>query len=114
MRTVLILSLLLLGAAPVFAAPNPGSLPDPESGGVNTDRGRSLASLHCARCHDIAGDKSPRPTAPPFRTIRSRYSHDSLVSELQAIGQRGHFEMQPVYLSPSEIRDIVAYVDTAR
>jgi mono/diheme cytochrome c family protein len=56
--------------------------------------------------------ESPNASAPTFGSIRLRYSALSLPRRLQEISKDGHFEMPPIYMTPDEIRDITAYVET--
>jgi cytochrome c len=70
-------------------------------------RGLRFVRLHCAQCHAI--DKvndSPLAIAPPFRTLRLRYS----VSDLQRPLAQGIHPMMPRFrLEASQVEDIMAY-----
>ena len=88
----------------------PGALAaqDPEAG-------KEIASRLCARCHAIEpGKESPTRNAPPFYT----FGKDWPVSDLQeALAEGilvGHSDppMPEVVLSPQEIDDLIAYLQT--
>lgn len=75
------------------------------------ERGHAIAERTCNRCHGIAaGDDSRNAGAPRFVTIAGRYNELSLEERLGQISTSGHYEMPPQQLSPSEIRDLVAYI----
>ncbi|KQY92249.1 hypothetical protein ASD21_12530 [Caulobacter sp. Root1455] len=74
-------------------------------------RGRTLAQARCAACHAISGTGPSRdPQAPPFTQVARRYADQRLDWELEAISQVGHYAMPAKALSPSEMRDLDAYV----
>jgi mono/diheme cytochrome c family protein len=80
---------------------------------ASADRGRYYALRSCAGCHAVGvRGESPNASAPTFGSIRLRYSALSLPRRLQEISKDGHFEMPPIYMTPDEIRDITAYVET--
>jgi cytochrome c len=76
-------------------------------------RGRSFAEVQCATCHAVGrGGDSPKPSAPPFGTIRLRYNELSLERELQAIGEVGHYGMPVLRIEPADRRDLIAYIES--
>jgi mono/diheme cytochrome c family protein len=78
---------------------------------VSAERGNRVAARECAGCHAIdRSGKSARPTAPPFREIRRRYSDKSLQREFEAIGEVGHYEMRPKPISKADGEDLIAYI----
>ena len=110
MRRVL-MSLLLLsatGCATSGHAPNDSKLPD-----VSADRGRFYALRSCAGCHAVGAlGQSPNGSAPTFGAIRLRYNALSLPRRPAEISKNGHYEMPPIYMTPDEIQDIAAYVES--
>ncbi|MDB5451757.1 MAG: cytochrome c family protein [Caulobacteraceae bacterium] len=78
---------------------------------VSAERGNRVAARECAGCHAIdRSGKSARPTAPPFREIRRRYSAKSLQREFEAISEVGHYEMRPKPISKADGEDLIAYI----
>jgi len=79
----------------------------------SADRGRFYALRSCAGCHAVGVlGRSPSVNAPSFSAIRLRYNALSLPRRLAEISENGHYEMPPIAMTPDEIRDIVAYVET--
>lgn len=75
--------------------------------------GRRLAEVNCSTCHAIgaAGD-SRHAMAPPFRTLSRSYPVESL-SEAFAEGVLvGHRDMPEFQLEPSQIDDLLAYIQS--
>ena len=110
MRHMLVGFLLLSAAGCATSGPAPrGS----NTLDVSADRGRFYAVRSCAGCHAVAGlGASPNGSAPTFGSIRLRYNALSLSRRLESISRNGHYEMPPIYMTPDEIQDIVAYVET--
>ena len=80
---------------------------------LSADRGRFYALRSCAGCHAVGAlGQSPNGSAPTFGAIRLRYNALSLPRRLAEISKNGHYEMPPIYMTPDEIQDIVAYVET--
>jgi mono/diheme cytochrome c family protein len=105
---MIVLTVLLMAAAPVQAASPPGPT-------AAVTRGQAFAEKHCARCHSVgpSGD-SPYPLAPAFREIVKRYPVEDL-QEAFAEGVRvGHPEMPEFTLEPPQIEDLMAYLKTLR
>ena len=77
------------------------------------ENGRHIAERDCAACHSVGlSDESPNPAAPTFRTLRLRYNPISLERRLARIPARGHSTMPPRMLSPSDVPDLVAYIQS--
>jgi len=80
---------------------------------VTEERGYRIAARECAGCHAIElRGESPRPSAPPFREIRSRYNEISLRREFEAISQVGHYEMPAKPISTSDGQDLIRYIES--
>ena len=109
-RAVLIVALSALAAACAAPgpAPGPGQAPDPAA-----ERGLRFAQRACAGCHSIeASGDSPRSSAPAFGTLRMRYTPVQLERRFAAISDRGHYEMPPIYILPTEAKDLAAYIES--
>lgn len=110
MRRILMSFLLLTAAGCATSGPTPNSSTNLD---VSADRGRFYALRSCAGCHAVGVlGESPNASAPSFGAIRLRYNALSLPRRLAEISKSGHYEMPPIYMTPNEIQDIVAYVET--
>lgn len=90
---------LVLDATPVRAA-------DPA-------KGKEMAESLCARCHAVGPQgQSPRPEAPAFRTLKTRYPVDDLAESLAEGIVTGHNDMPEVQMEPEAIRNFIAYLKT--
>lgn len=78
-----------------------------------TNRGKTLVTEHCSRCHAIGkeGD-SPHPVAPAFRTLASRYPIDSLQEALAEGIVSGHPDMPIFVFSPQDVDAIILYLQS--
>ena len=77
--------------------------------------GRAVVSDLCAGCHAIgAKGKSPLKTAPPLRTVLSKYDSDALAAGLQRGVLMGHPDLPHVYLDDRSARAVVAYLESLR
>ncbi len=75
--------------------------------------GRAVAADLCAGCHAIdAVGESPLASAPPFRTILSKYESNVLAADLQSGVLMNHPDLPYVYLSDQSARAVVAYLET--
>lgn len=74
-------------------------------------RGETLLSRACARCHAVgrSGD-SPRPDAPAFRTLGSRYPIDALEEALGEGIVSGHPDMPEFSFDAPDVGAIIAYL----
>ena len=107
MRRMLMSVLLLAATGCATVGPTPTS-PD-----ASADRGRYYALRSCAGCHAVGVlGASPNENAPSFGALRLRYNALSLPRRLAEISENGHYEMPPIHMTPDEIRDIAAYVET--
>jgi mono/diheme cytochrome c family protein len=94
-----LVALMLL--TPALAAPS------------DVQRGRAYASRHCGRCHAIdLGSKSRLKTAPPFRTLHTRYPVEALAESLAEGIATGHPAMPEAELNPDQIHDLLTFLKT--
>jgi mono/diheme cytochrome c family protein len=112
MRAPLVIAAVLL-AAGCASTPRPGpAVSGPSAFALS---GAEIARTKCAACHAIDGPgPSPRPSAPPFPTLRIRFNQLTWERTMAEIAAGGHDEMPPVSLSDSEIRDLKAFIDGLR
>ena len=94
-------------APPPFAAEEPGR--------AAIDRGRVMSVAKCGVCHAVgpAGD-SPFAAAPPLREIANLYPPTQLQEAFGEGIKTGHPAMPQFEFSPTEINDLIAYLDTLR
>ena len=74
-------------------------------------RGLTLATANCARCHSV--DKvtaSPLTLAPPFRELHNRYPVESLEEALGEGIVTGHPNMPEFRLDPGQVGDLISYL----
>ena len=110
MRRLLMGFLLLAATGCATSGQTPKS---PKNLDISADRGRFYAQRSCAGCHAVGAlGESPNGSAPTFGAIRLRYNALSLPRRLAEISKNGHYEMPPIYMTPDEIQDIAAYVET--
>lgn len=108
---LLILALLAVACTTDGMAPTAPSRVE----SVAVTRGRSLAEVRCSGCHAIAGlADSPRIGAPSFGQVRLRYNALSWPRVMGEIAEGRHREMPPITLTPSEVEDLRAYIETLR
>ena len=74
--------------------------------------GRDIAEAQCAACHAVGsyGD-SPNASAPPFRTILTRYRANVLEEELIAGIQVAH-PMPEFQFNPQGTEALIAYLQS--
>lgn len=90
--------------------------PESEPSGSST-AGRDLVEQYCLGCHTVAvGTKSRHPDAPPLAEVARRYPPDDLAEALAEGIAVGHHEvdMPEFAFEPSEIDDIIAFLDSLR
>ena len=76
-------------------------------------RGLTLVSNNCARCHAIDKvSESPLKIAPPFRTLHLRYPIENLREPLAEGIVTGHPTMPEFSFDPGQVGDIIAYLKT--
>ena len=79
----------------------------------NVSAGKVIAETFCARCHGIKpGQKSKHRLAPEFSVIANRYSVWGLQEALAEGIIVGHADMPQYTFSPTEIDNLLAYMDT--
>ena len=90
-----------------------------ETGGLplgDAARGRVLAEKNCSGCHAVGEtDTSPYAPAPPLRTIHTKYDVEGLAeafAEGIGVGHKGEKQMPEFVLTPAEIDDLLAYLDS--
>ncbi len=78
-------------------------------------RGGSLADSLCADCHaTTTTGESPRPEAPPFRTLLNKFDANNLSRNLKAGVAMAHPDSPRVHLTDRSAEDLVAYLETIR
>jgi cytochrome c len=76
-------------------------------------RGLTLVSNNCARCHAVDKvSESPLKIAPPFRTLHLRYPIENLQEPLAEGIVVGHPTMPEFSFDPGQVGDIIAYLKT--
>jgi len=76
------------------------------------ERGHLIAQQRCASCHAVEpGAERPRPRAPGFATREMRHTA-GLEGRLDQLTRKGHYDMPPMSLQPSEVSDLLAYIDS--
>lgn len=91
------------------AAPEAPAEPDNAS---LAEDGRAIAEAQCARCHAVGEyGESAAPTAPPFRSVLSRYRAEVLREELIQGIQVSH-PMPEFQLNPQGVDALIAYLQS--
>jgi mono/diheme cytochrome c family protein len=79
----------------------------------NIVAGQAISEKLCARCHAIkSGQKSKHALAPTFPAIANRYSVWGLQEALAEGIIVGHVDMPKFVFSPTDINNLLAYMDT--
>jgi len=74
-------------------------------------RGEALVTRHCGPCHAVGRTgTSPRPQAPAFRTLSSRYPIDALEEALGEGIITGHPDMPEFAFASVDVGAILAYL----
>lgn len=74
-------------------------------------QGEALLTRDCSRCHAVGlTGNSPRPDAPAFRTLGTRYPIDSLEEALGEGIMSGHPDMPEIRYDADEVGAIVDYL----
>lgn len=85
--------------------------PPPAKAPESAVAGHAFAQRACAGCHAIARTgASPNARAPAFRDLGARRSDAELTAALAEISRNGHVEMPPIYVTPDEMKGVVAYI----
>ena len=87
---------------------------DSPAGENATLRGEMLATQKCAGCHAVAaGDfSSPNYGAPPFQSFADRA--DMTPTALRILLGTPHRTMPNIIVSPAEVENLAAYIDSLR
>jgi cytochrome c len=78
----------------------------------NAEAGHELASKLCAGCHIMGNQRSGSDQAPPFPAIAR--NPDVSLAELHGWGGAGHPMLPDLALTPKQVADINAYLDSLR
>ena len=99
---------LLLGISWALAICGPTNAED-----IDIDAGRTFAEQNCARCHATGrDDESKLSIAPPLRTISSKYPLENLDEAFAEGIVTGHNDMPEFRLKPSEINNLLGYIQS--
>lgn len=105
--------LVLIFTFSVSLASSAGAGSDTEE--QRQERGLALAAAHCAACHAI-GKTDESPTRinlnTSFRDLHQRYPIKMLVEASRTGTIEGHDEMPAFDFSPTEIIDLLSYLDS--
>lgn len=75
-------------------------------------RGEVVAARVCAACHAMgAGADSASPRAPGFASVEMQHTA-GLPGRVADLTRTGHYGMPPVALTPQEVSDVVAYIES--
>jgi len=106
-----LMAVVLVGAGGWVTAGTPAAAAATPHG--SADRGLYVALRVCAACHAVSAyGLSPDVNAPSFAAIRQHPSHRPLAPHLEVILEAGHGDMPPISLSPREIADVAAYIES--
>jgi len=98
----LILALACAACASQRAAPG---------GTAEAASGQAFVERACAGCHAVGASGESRDThAPPFRDLAQSRSDAALAGALAEISRNGHVEMPPIYVTPAEQAQVLAYL----
>ncbi len=76
-------------------------------------RGETLLRRDCSPCHAIAPTgNSPRPDAPAFRTLGTRYPIEALEEALGEGIMSGHPDMPEFKYDADDVGAIIAYLES--
>jgi mono/diheme cytochrome c family protein len=78
----------------------------------NAEAGRELAATLCASCHIVGNERRGSDLAPPFPVIAK--DPDTSLIELHAWVSPTHPMLPHLALTPKEVADINAYLDSLR
>jgi len=103
---------LVLGALAVAAVAGWASAQTRASSrATSLARGHGFVERACAGCHGVeVSGESPNSRAPRFRDLAARRTDAQLAAEIAEISRNGHLEMPPIYVTPDETADVVAYM----
>jgi mono/diheme cytochrome c family protein len=78
----------------------------------SAEAGHELASQLCSSCHIVGSERSGSDLAPPFPVIAR--NPRLTMEELHGWGGGGHPIMPALALTPDQIADVNAYLDSLR
>ena len=78
----------------------------------NAEAGRELAATLCASCHIVGNERRGSDLAPPFPVIAK--DPDTSLIELHAWVRPAHPMLPDLALTPKQVADINAYLDSLR
>jgi mono/diheme cytochrome c family protein len=78
----------------------------------NAEAGHELSSQLCTSCHIVGNESSGSDLAPPFPVI-AKDPNTSLI-ELHSWDEAGHPTLRHLALTPTQVADIDAYLDSLR
>lgn len=88
-----------------------GAASAPEIDPIQVDEGRDIAVAMCGGCHAVDdADQSPRPDAPPMKTLLSGYDPDALADDLIDGVKLGHQDMPEFDFNVIATDALVAYL----
>jgi cytochrome c len=100
-----------LVAAVLFAGCIPGLATAAGTSSVN--RGRDLVERNCGMCHATGPvGASPNPASPAFRDLHLRYPVENLAEALGEGILTGHPQMPEFRFNPTEVEDIIHYLQS--
>ena len=100
----------------LLAAPHAPALAQDEDVVGNALAGQELAQNLCAPCHALNdGQPSPNEAAPGFPNLALTYPPEHLAegfAEGIVVGTDAHIAMPQFEMTPEQINDLIAYLDT--
>jgi len=77
------------------------------------ERGHTFVDANCSACHAVGPTgQSPLPSAPPFRELGQLYPVENIAEALAEGIITGHAEMPQFVLEPTEIADVILYLQS--
>jgi mono/diheme cytochrome c family protein len=78
------------------------------------ERGQAVALRTCAACHEVApGNTAAKGAAPAFAG-REMQHLSGLDGRIETLTRLGHYAMPPQHLTPGQVADLVAYIDSLK
>ena len=75
------------------------------------ESGREIVEAQCSVCHATSRDgASPRPDAPPLRTVLASYAPDALAEDFREQVHVGHPDMPDFDFGPIGTDHVLAYL----
>jgi cytochrome c len=102
-RSILAVALVLLSAG----------VAQPQDKRAVESRGERLLTANCSGCHAVGrSGNSPKPEAPPFRTLGQRYPIEVLAEALAEGLSSGHPDMPEYRFEIDDVDAILAYLES--